>query len=73
MNAPHILLTVISIDIIYDLIGNYSLNEYSPLFTDISPDLASDESFKDLSADSPARIEDSSPSGNRLDGWQPAD
>ena len=41
--------------------------------TDISPDLASDESFKDLSADSPARIEDSSPSGNRLDGWQPAD
>ncbi len=41
--------------------------------TDISPDLASDESFKDLSADSPARIEDPSPSGNRLDGWQPAD
>jgi len=39
MNTPHILLTVISIDIIYDLIGNYSLNEYSPFFTDISPDL----------------------------------
>ena len=39
MNAPHVLLTVISIHIIYDLIGNYSLNVYSPLFTDISPDL----------------------------------
>ncbi len=41
--------------------------------TNMSPDLASDESFKDLSADSPARNEDASPSGRRLDGWQPAD
>ena len=41
--------------------------------THISPDLASDESFKDLSADSPVRAEDSSPSGRRLDGWQPTD
>ncbi len=41
--------------------------------TRISPNLASDESFKDLSADSPVRTEDTSPSGRRLDGWQPAD
>ena len=41
--------------------------------THISPDLASDESFKDLSADSPVRAEDSSSTGRRLDGWQPAD
>jgi hypothetical protein len=41
--------------------------------THISPDLASDESFKDLSADSPVRTEDSSSSGRRHDGWQPAD
>jgi len=41
--------------------------------THISPDLASDESFKDLSADSPVRAEDSSPTGRRLDGWQPTD
>jgi len=41
--------------------------------THISPDLASDESFRDLSADSPVRTEDSSPTGRRLDGWQPAD
>jgi len=41
--------------------------------THISPDLASDESFKDLSADSPVRAEDSFSTGRRLDGWQPAD
>jgi hypothetical protein len=35
---------------------------------DISPELAGDESFEDLSADSPARA----PTPHRSSGWQPS-
>ncbi|HIG25055.1 MAG TPA: hypothetical protein EYG34_08510 [Acidimicrobiia bacterium] len=47
-------------------------HQFEPI-TPPTPQLENDESFADLTADSPVRADEPSPTGRRLSGWQPAD